>query len=106
MIWNKEEKTAKIIEVTVPNDFDLNRAERHKITKYQDLKNDLKSTWALKEIEIIPVVVRATGLIEKSLKQYLQAIPSSPSMYEVQIAAIKGTVNILKRALGCKASGV
>ena len=106
VIWNKAEKTAKIIEVTVPNDFGLNRAERHKITKYQDLKNDLKSTWALKEIVIIPVVVGATGVIKKNLKQYLQTIPSCPSLYEVQIAAIKGTVNILKRALGYKARGV
>ena len=105
LIWNKEEKTAKIIEVTVPNDFGLNRAERQKITKYQDLKNDLKSTWALKEIEIIPVVVGATGLVKKNLRRYLTAIPSSPSIHEVQIAAIKGTVTILKRALGYKASG-
>ena len=75
-------------------------------TGYQDLKNDLKSTWALKEIEIIPVVVGATGVIKKNLKQYLQTIPSCPSIHEVQIAAIKGTVTILKRALGYKTSGV
>ena len=106
VIWDRERKTAKIIEVTVPNDFGLNRAERHKITKYQDLKNDLKSTWALKEMEIILVVVGTTGVIKKNLKQYLQTIPSCPSIHEVQIAAIKGTVTILKRILGYKASGV
>ena len=106
MIWNKVEKTAKIIDVTVPDNFGLNRAERHKINKYQDLKNDLKSTWALKEIEIIPVVVGATGLIKKNLKHYLQAIPNCPSIHDVQIAATKGTVTILKRVLGYKASGV
>lgn len=60
----------------------------------------------MKEIEILPVVVGATGLIKKNLKQYLQAIPSCPSMHEVQIAAIKGTVSILKRALGYKANEV
>ena len=102
VIWDKESRTAKIVEVTVPSDFGLNRAERHKITKYQDLKNDLKDTWALKEIDIIPVVVGATGLVKKNLKQYLQSIPSCPSIHEIQIAAIRGTVSILKRALGCK----
>ena len=30
VIWNREEQTAKIIEVTVPNDFGINRAEREK----------------------------------------------------------------------------
>ena len=50
VIWNKQQKTAKIIDVTVPNDYGLNRAEREKLTKYEDLKNDLRRTWALNEI--------------------------------------------------------
>ena len=104
VIWNKREKTAKIVEVTVPNDFGLNRAERVKITKYQDLKNALRTTWSLKEIDIIPVVVGATGLMKKNLTKYLESVPGSPSAQEVQTAAIKGTVTILKRALGYNAS--
>lgn len=54
--------------MTLPSDFALNRAERHKINKYQDLKNYLKNTWALKEIAIILVMVVAAGLIKKNLK--------------------------------------
>ena len=104
VIWNKQEKTAKIVEVTVPNDYGLNRAERVKIAKYQDLQSDLRTTWSLKEIDIIPVVVGATGLMKNNLKNYLESIPGSPSAQEVQIAAIKGTVTILKRALGYKAN--
>ena len=72
VIWNKKEKTALIIDVAVPNDYGLNRAEREKITKYQDLKNDLKQTWSLKEISIIPVVVGATGLVKKTPKNLPQ----------------------------------
>ena len=104
VIWNRQEKTAQIIDVTVPNDYGLNRAEREKITKYQDLKNDLRTTWKLKDSSIIPVVVGATGLIKKNLNSYLEAIPGQPSLQEVQIAAIKGTVTILKRALGYSAN--
>ena len=104
VIWNRQDKTAQIIDITVPNDYGLNRAEREKITKYQDLKYDLKRTWALKEIDIIPVVIGATGLMKGNLKNYLEAIPGHPSAHEVQIAAIKGTVTILKRALGYSAS--
>ena len=58
----------------------------------------------MKEIDIIPVVVGATGLMKNNLKNYLESIPGSPSAQEVQIAAIKGTVTILKRALGYKAN--
>ena len=49
VVWNRREKWAKIIEVSVPNDFGLNRAEREKVNKYQDLKHDLRDTWDLED---------------------------------------------------------
>ena len=99
VIWDKKNREAKIIEVSVPNDFGINRAEREKIHKYQDLKNDLIQTWELENIEIIPVIVGATGLLKTNIKSYLQSIPGSPSAEEVQMAAVTGTITILKRAL-------
>ena len=89
----------------MPNDYGLNLAEREKEkknTKYQDLKNDLR-TWGLKEIELIPVIVGATGLVKKNLQSKLQAIKGSPSIEEVQLAATKETIKILKRALSHQA---
>lgn len=44
VIWNQPERSVFIIDVTVPNDYGFNRAEWGKI-KYQDLKNDLKTTY-------------------------------------------------------------
>ena len=104
VIWNKREKTANIIDVTVPNDYGLNRGEREKREKYEDLKNHLRTAWSLKESFITPVVVGATGLMKKNLKNCLELIPGNPSAQEVQIAAVKGTITILKRALGYSAS--
>ena len=98
-MWNRKEKSAQIIEVTVPSDFGLNRAEREKNNKYQDLKNDMRRTYGLSEIELIPVVIGATGLVKNNLKGHLQAIIGQPNPEEVQLAAIKGTIRILKRAL-------
>ena len=60
VVWNKKEKTALIIDVSVPNDFGINRAEREKVTKYQDLENAIKEVWDLKAIEVIPVIIGAT----------------------------------------------
>ena len=99
VVWDRKKKEAKIIEVSVPNDFGINRAKRVKVNKYQDLKNDLRQTWELENIEIVPVIVGATGLIKNNLKSYLTSIPGSPSAEEVQMAAVTGTVSILKRAL-------
>ena len=99
VIWDKKIKEANIIEVSVPNDFGLNRAERHKVNKYQDPKNDFRQTLELENIDIIPVIVGATGLIKTNLKNYLKDIPGSPSVEEIQMCAITGTVSIIKRAL-------
>ena len=100
VVWDEKEKTALIIDVCVPNDFGINRAEREKVTKYQDLKNALKETWNLKSIEVIPIIIGATGVMKDNLQGYLDSIPGKSKKYEVQIAAIRGTVSILKRALG------
>ena len=70
----KEKKTALIIDVAVPNDYGINRAEREKITKYQDLKNDLKQTWSLKEISINSCS-RGNRIDKKTPKTYLNTIP-------------------------------
>ena len=99
VLWDRQTRSAQIIEVSVPNDYGLNRAEREKNNKYQDLKNDLRTTWGLRNIELIPVIVGATGLVKTNLQQNLQSIKGSPDIEEVQLAAIKGTIKILKRTL-------
>ena len=38
VLRNKKEKTALLIEISVPSDFGSNNAEIKKMTKYQDLK--------------------------------------------------------------------
>ena len=101
VIWDRKNKTALIIDVTVPNDYGVCRAEREKITKYQHLKYDLKTTWSLQKIDVIPVVVGATGVVTTRLKEYLKSIPGSLNMNEIQLNAVRGTAGILKRALGC-----
>ena len=81
VIWDKKNKEErKSIEVFVPNDFGLNTAERHKVNKYQDLKNDMRQTLELENIDIIPGIVGATWLIKTNLKNYLNDIPGSPSV--------------------------
>ena len=61
---------------------------------------DMKRNWDLKDISIIPVIIGATGLMKKNFKKHLENIPGEPSANEIQIIALKGTANILKRALG------
>ena len=105
VIWDKQEQTANIIDVTVSSDYGFNRGEKERETrKYEDLKNHLRELWSLKNSCVTPVVVGATGLMTKDLKNYLESIPGNPSATEVQTAAMKGMITVLKRALGYDAS--
>ena len=66
------------------------------------MKNSLREKWELNSIEIIPVIIGATGIMKDNLQDYLDMIPGRPTKYEVQVAALRGTVSILKRALGSR----
>ena len=57
------------------SDFGLKNAEIKKMTKYQDLKNEVKRSWKLKNAKVIPVIVGATGMMIKNLTEILQNHP-------------------------------
>ena len=59
----KEDRVRKIIDVTVPADCRVNSKESEKIEKYQDLKREISAMWAMRKVEVIPVVVGALRAI-------------------------------------------
>ena len=76
VLWDKTNQKGIIIDVSVPNDSGLNKAERERVTKYQQLMFDIKR---LREVEIIPVIGGTTGLMKKNFVEYLQRIAGSPT---------------------------
>ena len=63
MVVGKEDRVRKIIDVTVPADSRVNSKESEKIEKYQDVKREVSTMWAMRKVEVIPVVVVALGAI-------------------------------------------
>ena len=45
----------------------------------------------------------ATGIMNKNFKKCIESIPVCPSCYEVQTVTVKGTIQILKKALAYQA---
>ena len=41
------------------------------MTKYQDLKNEVKRSWKLKNGKVVPVIVEAMGMMTKNLTEIL-----------------------------------
>ena len=73
VLWyKKKRRRCYFIEVSVSSDFGLNDAEIKKVTKSQDLKNEMKRSWKLKNAEIVPVIIGAMEMIKKkrTLRRY------------------------------------
>jgi len=54
--------------------------------------------WYVK-VKMIPIITRVTGIISKSLRQYLSNIPGKHVIKEVQKTAILGTAHKLQEVL-------
>ena len=65
------------------------------MTKYQDLKHDVKISWKVKNAKVVPVMT-------KNLTEILKTIPWNITTNKLQLEAALGSVTIVKRALGTK----
>ena len=72
------------------------------MTKYQDLKNEVKISWKLKNAKAVPVIAGAAGMMTKNLMEILKTIPGNIPTNELQLEAVRGSVMILKKALDIK----
>ena len=54
------------------------------MTKYQDLKNEVRRSWKLKNAKVVPVIVRAPGMMTKNLTEILNigAVPLGAHLVE------------------------
>ena len=52
---------------------------------------------------IIPVTIGATGIVTRSLRKNLEAVPGKHSIYSLQKTAIRGTSHIIRKVLQCEA---
>jgi hypothetical protein len=58
--------------------------------------------WNLK-CTIIPVIIGATGIVTRSLRKNLGAVPGKHSIVSLQKTAIVGTSHIIRKVLQCEA---
>ena len=64
-----------------------------KMTKDVDLLIESQRMWN-KTLEVIPIIIRATGVKEKNLKKYLNRIPGCHYVYNPQRYTILGGAHI------------
>jgi hypothetical protein len=101
IIKNKQEKTCTLIDVAVPADRNVVQKEEEKKLQCKSLGIEIQRMWNLK-CTIIPVITGATGIITKSLRKNLEAIPGKHSTDSFQKTAILGTSHIIWKVLQCE----
>ena len=57
---------------------------------------EVEKLWHMKTVTI-PVVIGALGMIKKSTEKYLEKIPGSQNLGEMQKITLSGTTHILRK---------
>ena len=86
--------------MAIPSDYNIQKATE-KMSKYVDLQIECQRLW-IKKVEVIPVIIGATGIVDKNIKKYVGRIPGCHNIYSLQGSAILGTVHILRKVLSIK----
>ena len=51
------------MDIAIPGDGRVYERELEKIEKYQDLKWEIRRMWRVKNVDVVPVVVKAPGSV-------------------------------------------
>jgi fructose-1,6-bisphosphatase/sedoheptulose 1,7-bisphosphatase-like protein len=78
--------------------------EAEKMLKYKNLGIEIQRMWNLK-CTIIPLIIGATGIVTKSLRKNLEAIPGKLSIHSLQKTAVTGTSHMIRKVLQCGTAG-
>jgi len=70
-LLNKKTKNTFLIDIAVPNTYNLSKTITDKQSKYQELANEICAMWKQKAAQVIPIAISSTGVIPKSLPQSL-----------------------------------
>lgn len=100
VIIDKANKNAILVDIACPLSANLQKTEREKIAKYQNLSVEIKHAWKLKEVRIIPIVISSTGIVSRCFAGNLErlALPNG-LIVTIQSAAILQTCHIVRKFL-------
>ena len=89
------------IDVAIPSDYNIQKKATEKISKYVDHQIECQRLWN-KKVEVIPVIMGATEIVDMTIKKYVGRIPGCHNNYSLQRSASLGTSHILRKVLSIK----
>lgn len=98
ILVDKQNKATYLIDVAIPNSHNLTKAYNEKIRKYTNLREEIKRIWRQREVQIVPIILSATGIIPKNLFASLELLTLPRDIYtRLQKEAILGTCHLTRR---------
>ncbi|CAH2242730.1 jg11459 [Pararge aegeria aegeria] len=92
-------RRAIIVDITIPHDDNLVKAEKEKVTKYLELAHEITAMWNV-ESTVVPIVVSVNGLLAKSFAQHLKKLSLGCwIMGRIQKEVVLETARIVRRFL-------
>ena len=88
------------IDIAVPADQNVLKTKQEMVEKYQHLAFEMKRCHGASKVSVVPIVVGALGTTSKSTRTWHRQIEPPNVIGSVQLAAILGTAQILRKALG------
>ena len=100
VIIDRSQRRAVLVDITIPHDENLVKAEKDKLSKYLDLAHEVTDMWDVDSTIIVPIVVTANGLIAKSLDHHLRRLSLDGWLKGlIQKAVLLDTARIVRRFL-------
>ena len=101
IIRDHTNQKCQLIDMAVPSDRNTSVKVVEKLSKYKHLEIEIARMWKM-GTETIPVVVGALGVIKKGLKKYVDKMPGTVSIVELQKITLLGSARILRKVLSIK----
>ncbi|XP_030753591.1 A disintegrin and metalloproteinase with thrombospondin motifs 7-like [Sitophilus oryzae] len=99
-VIDKQHNNAFLIDISIPNNHNMDRKHREKVEKYTELKREIKDMWRLNEVKIVPIILTSMGLIPINLKNSLEDIGIQYKTYrKMQKSVILDATNIVRSFL-------
>ncbi|XP_072162700.1 uncharacterized protein [Bemisia tabaci] len=100
VLVDKRDRTAYIIDISIPNNHNLELKYQEKMVKYLPLAAEMKRLWSLNIVRIKPLIMSVTGIVPKSLVQHLRDLGiDSYLLHSMQKSVVISTSSIVRSFL-------
>ena len=99
-LWDKKQRRVYLIDFAVVNNNNLQSTYNTKISKYQDIAEEIKALWQVQSVTIVPIIISTTGVVPITLRQDLKTLSLNEGLYaEMQKSVIISSCSTVRRFL-------